>query len=339
MRVKCVDGASVLDAPDPVADAPQPIRTMNSFPRLTVDPRGRVWLAFRHRQEAVWGNQSTQVVGGIWVEYVSVLAGRRWGLPTPLPRSDGLLDNRPALAATGDGPLLVAYSSDGRMHREVDLTPELQARYQPQGGTPAGVSNNDLFLAAVPAFAGADAAAEPSPARETPARIAAPPVHPDEAADIVRMRGYRLAAGGKTYRLLRGDFHRHTELSMNRRQRRHAPRTSGGTRHRRRRLRPGWATTITTAAAARSTPGGLPRRPPTSTTGLTWLATLFTYERARRATRTGTAMSCFPAGATLPPDRQDGGRRRAYGDVHDYLKEHGGPALARPRAWGPTAAT
>ncbi len=215
VRVKCVDGESVLNAPDPVADAPQPLRTMNSFPRLAVDPRGRVWLAFRHRQEAVWGNQSTQVVGGIWVEFVSVLAGPRWGRPTPLPRSDGLLDNRPALVAQGDGPLIVAYSSDGRMHREIDQTPDVQARYGPQGGTPPGVYNNDLFLAAVPAVAGLGAVeAVPTPAQSAMGQAFAPPVHPDEAADVARMRAYRLTAAGKTYRLLRGDFHRHTEVSM-----------------------------------------------------------------------------------------------------------------------------
>ena len=28
------------------------------------------------------------------------------------------------------------------------------------------------------------------------------------------MRNYRIEAGGKTYRLLRGDFHRHTEISQ-----------------------------------------------------------------------------------------------------------------------------
>ena len=40
-----------------------------------------------------------------------------------------------------------------------------------------------------------------------------PPVHADEPADVARMRGYRVQAGGKTYRLLRGEFHRHTEVS------------------------------------------------------------------------------------------------------------------------------
>ena len=30
---------------------------MNSFPRLACDRSGRIWLAFRHRQEAIWGNK------------------------------------------------------------------------------------------------------------------------------------------------------------------------------------------------------------------------------------------------------------------------------------------
>jgi hypothetical protein len=40
------------------------------------------------------------------------------------------------------------------------------------------------------------------------------PVHPNEDADVARMRNYRIEAGGKTYRFLRGDFHRHTEVSQ-----------------------------------------------------------------------------------------------------------------------------
>jgi hypothetical protein len=35
----------------------------------------------------------------------------------------------------------------------------------------------------------------------------------DEAEAVKRMRAYRVEAGGKKYRLLRGEFHRHTEIS------------------------------------------------------------------------------------------------------------------------------
>ena len=149
VRVRCVDGDEVLDAPDPVAEAPAQVRSMNGFPRLACDARGRVWLALRHRQEAVWGNNTVMVVGGVWIEYVTSLGGPSWEPLRPLTRSDGLLDNRPALVAEGEGPLLVVYNSDGRLHREVELTPELAAKYYTHSGTPPGVVNNDLFLAAV----------------------------------------------------------------------------------------------------------------------------------------------------------------------------------------------
>ena len=76
VRVRCVDGDRVLDAPDPVAEAGGPSRIMNSFPRLAVDRSGRIWLAYRHRQEAIWGNQAVMVVGGVWIEYVTTLAGQ-----------------------------------------------------------------------------------------------------------------------------------------------------------------------------------------------------------------------------------------------------------------------
>src|SRR5262249_33537189 len=40
-----------------------------------------------------------------------------------------------------------------------------------------------------------------------------PVVHPQETADVARMRGHRIAMGGKKLRLLRGEVHRHTEFS------------------------------------------------------------------------------------------------------------------------------
>jgi hypothetical protein len=211
VRVRCLDGDQLLDAPDPVAESAAPDRLMNSFPRLACDARGRVWLAFRHRQEAIWGQQSVMVVGGVWVEHVTSLGGGSWEPPLPLPRSDGLLDNRPALVTQGDGPLLVAYNSDGRLHREVEFKGDLAWKYYSHSGTPPEVVNNDLFLAAVTAPTGA---ADPATIRAVPQELAPAVVHADEAADVARMRNHRIVAGGKTYRFFRGDFHRHTEISQ-----------------------------------------------------------------------------------------------------------------------------
>ena len=215
VRARVVDGDRVLDAPDPlVSTAPTaPIRAMNGFPRLATDTAGRVWLAFRHRQEAIWGNNAVMVVGGVWVEYVTALAGPAWTTPQPVPNSDGLLDNRPAFVPRGsDSPLLI-YSSDGRLRREVEHSPELTLRYYSHSGTPPGVVNNDLFAAAPSAPKGSG---EPtlSPIVTTAHDERSAVVHGDEPGDVARMRTHRVEAGGKTYRLLRGDFHRHTEVSQ-----------------------------------------------------------------------------------------------------------------------------
>jgi hypothetical protein len=218
VRVRCLDGERMLDAPDPVATAPESLHTLNSFPRLASDRSGRIWLAFRHRQEAIWGNNAVLVAGGVWVEYVTALAGKTWDPPRFVPRSDGLLDNRPALVAPGDGPLLMAYSTDGRLRRELEFTPELSRRYWAQSGTPggpSGVFNEDLQIAALtPASKAQTVEPALSPTSSRAGKEDVPPVHTNEAADVARLRDYRIQEGGKTYRLLRGDFHRHTEISQ-----------------------------------------------------------------------------------------------------------------------------
>src|SRR5260370_28408615 len=51
-----------------------------------------------------------------------------------------------------------------------------------------------------------------APFREPPAEDANP-VHPNEPANVAAIRGYRYSVGAKSYRILRGDLHRHTDIS------------------------------------------------------------------------------------------------------------------------------
>ncbi|SIO25894.1 hypothetical protein SAMN05444166_3296 [Singulisphaera sp. GP187] len=216
VRVRCVDGDRVLDAPDPLANAADELRPMNSYPRISLDRDGRIWLAFRHRQESIWGGPAVMVVGALWVEHVTALAGKAWEPPLPLSRSDGLLDHRPALVAPSDGPLLAFYSSDGRLRREVEFNPELNRKFWTHQGTPSGADsafNEDLQVAALTPLS-KGGSVDPTPTDRVAAEDETPDVHPDESADVSRMRDHRIQAGGKTYRLIRGDFHRHTEISM-----------------------------------------------------------------------------------------------------------------------------
>jgi hypothetical protein len=191
VRVRCVDGERVLEAPDPTAAAPLPLQAMNSVPRIAADRSGRIWLAYRHRQEA-----RASAVGGAWVGQVTSLAGKQWAEPALLAGSDGMLDNRAALVAGGDGRLLIVYDGDSRYSHDSDAV------------------DHGLHVAALvpPTSPGQGS----DPALSGPVRDpidTAPPLHPTEAADIARMRAHRITLGGKTYQLLRGEFHRHTEIS------------------------------------------------------------------------------------------------------------------------------
>ena len=118
-RVVCVEGDKILDTGDPAsAAATEQDRSMNSYPRLTVDSSGRPHLLYRHRQENNWRGSPVRVVGAVWYEYLTSRVGDSWSPPRPMPRSDNLLDNRPALVPTAAGPVLAFYSTDGRMHDE-----------------------------------------------------------------------------------------------------------------------------------------------------------------------------------------------------------------------------
>jgi hypothetical protein len=190
VRVRCVDGNRLLDAPDPVAGASVALQAMNSFPRIAADRSGRIWLVYRHRQEA-----RNSGVGGAWVGQVTSLSGKEWAVPAVLAGSDGMLDNRAAIVMPNDGPPLAFYDGDGRYTHDGDTVDHglhvaaLTYPSRPRGGDPALTE-------------------APRDPIET-----APPLHPTEAADIARLRGHRIALGGKNYQLLRGEFHRHTEIS------------------------------------------------------------------------------------------------------------------------------
>ncbi|MGH9665165.1 MAG: hypothetical protein ACRD9L_12135, partial [Bryobacteraceae bacterium] len=173
----------------------------NTMPRLHIDPSGRIWIAFRS-SFPVWWNP----VGTVWTEYVSSYDGKAWTGPIYLSHSGNTLDNRPALVSTG-GELLVVGSSDGRrdfqrIQREQTKTPNNIGTWQ------RDPYNNDLYastvsLAPAPGPVRAVETARPEAAGPTPAVKA-------ERAAIAAMHSYRLDG----LRLLRGDFHRHSEISM-----------------------------------------------------------------------------------------------------------------------------
>ena len=188
LEVKCLAGDKMMR---PVGDLEKAVqgaglRRSKSLPRLAADRAGGMWLLFRH-------HPLRQGNGEAWQGYAVRHDGKDWSAPRLLPYSTNLLDNRPALATHGKGVLAV-YSGDART-------------------STANRKQDDLFAAVLPGSAARPATLEADPPAP---KATLAPVHKNEAADVARMRAHRVKVGGKTLRLLRGEFHRHTEYSAHR---------------------------------------------------------------------------------------------------------------------------
>lgn len=99
------------NAPAANAGVPQRVQTgiAPSYPRLAVDAAGHVYLAFRGKPGSNW----RVAVGSVWNEYITRLDAAGWSEAAWVPRSNNILDNRPAITAAGDG-IMMAFSGDGR---------------------------------------------------------------------------------------------------------------------------------------------------------------------------------------------------------------------------------
>lgn len=200
-RAQQAAGGSLLQPNPELARNRAPHRTalppplpLNSFPRLAVDPAGVVYLGFR---SALGPERSP--VGTVWSESVAWYDGARWRTTLAVPHTDAWLDNRPALVPLGPGHLLLVASSD---HRQSAT---------PAGARRAAAIHMDLYAAELQL----DVKPQPAQLTALPVETVAPPdpeVKP-ELEQVARMRSYRAEIAGQSYQLLRGEFHRHTEIS------------------------------------------------------------------------------------------------------------------------------
>ena len=175
-----------------------PVSPKNSSPRLHIDASGRIWLAARSPHPITWNP-----LGTVWSEYIASYDGATWTGPVFIGNSDNVLDNRPALVSLKAGELTVIGSSDSR--RNFQLAGIARPR---QTGAIEDPYNNDLYmnrmtLPAAGAVKVSDAGAAVVAGLNTEDKA--------EQASIAKMRAARIA--GK-YRVVRGEFHRHSEVSM-----------------------------------------------------------------------------------------------------------------------------
>lgn len=180
----------------------KPVRTRESifkeknryayYPRLAAGPDGRLYLAFLQHDYLPDQALSYQT---IWSAYLTVSDGDRWTSPVRLVGSDGYRHAAPVICPLPKGGVAVASAGDGRASRprqQCELAQKVRLGTLVLPGTGSLPTLGEPVPTDIPA---------------PPATVAA------ERAAVQRVRDYRVTAGGTAYRILRGDFHRHTTFS------------------------------------------------------------------------------------------------------------------------------
>jgi hypothetical protein len=174
---------------------PEALQTYNDFPVLYPDAAGRVWLYFRHRTLRIADVPSDAPAHrASWEIWGTTLEGDRWSAPLHIPFARFRQDARWGLASDGKGNVWAAWPTDNRDYEEFLF------------------EHADVYAAKLPALD--SAASAPKLVVRRDEEIPAFPIHLEEEKELAAIRGYAIQSEGKTYRIYRGDTHRHSEISM-----------------------------------------------------------------------------------------------------------------------------
>ncbi|MBI3693321.1 MAG: hypothetical protein HY238_00565 [Acidobacteria bacterium] len=159
-------------------------------PHVFSDGLGSVWVAAKVRGA---GGDGAGRPRYYWEYWITRLAGNDWLKAIPLPNSKGRPSTRISGALSAENSLWLAWPTDNRRpanyHRPI---------------------RQQVYAGMLSAPARQESVALREPEAES---IQAKTGHADEAADVRAIRSYTATLGGRKFRILRGDFHRHTELS------------------------------------------------------------------------------------------------------------------------------
>lgn len=195
VKVAAFQDGKVLAAPsiDAALEGVEPKITAMSG--VVADAEGRLWLRFRKI------NRGTINARGqfrrYWTENVTHLTANGWTHAQQLPASSGRISVFSRSVAAKDGGLLIAYNGDQR---------EIDNPHQP--------IHDRALVAVLPKTddaVGSPQLNEYAPP-EPPANL--PTLDPEaERADVAAARKHRVRVGDADLQIVRGDLHRHTEMS------------------------------------------------------------------------------------------------------------------------------
>jgi hypothetical protein len=199
VKVACYRDGKLLAAPDvqkSLAEADDPALAVeeSAMPSLASGKDGRIWLRFRHlifaRRQRPRGQKG-------WVESVTTLSPKGWTKAHDLAASTGRISVFSRILPVDDGSLWVAYSSDARdprnFHRPIQDVALI---------TNVPAPSAEIGVPQLAAYQ------PPDPPAGMPAWNVS-----REARQVERIRAHRVSIGGVPHRIVRGDLHRHTEMS------------------------------------------------------------------------------------------------------------------------------
>jgi hypothetical protein len=180
---------------------PSSYETFAELPVLAADGRGRVWAIVRMRTIGRYNPPERESRGLLpyWTTMATMFDGRGWSEPVRIPYSDGRTDQRAAVTADSNGDLWVGVPGDGWSVPRGDArfgVYDLHVGKIETERTAAGVPDTEFLIGST--------------------GLSAPATVPDAepSLEVPVWKTYRMEAGGKSYRVVWGDLHRHTDLSF-----------------------------------------------------------------------------------------------------------------------------
>ncbi len=222
------NGKWMQPASDPESAVPERYNRFVENPKLMCDGSGRMWLRLQVRTSTTNNRSDFWSAGGRWHEFLTAYEGDRWRAAAPLAdsstRPDGAFEMAPAAQGVwavwaNDNRLFPASTGRGGRGGEGRKGGRKGGgRKGGQAGSAGGVNPNlrhyDIeFARGDYPGAGAVTPAAPVLTAYEESMAGEAPLHPHEREDVAQIRGYRMQGPEGELRILRGDFHRHTEIS------------------------------------------------------------------------------------------------------------------------------
>jgi hypothetical protein len=196
VKVACWQGEKVWAAPDLALSLPQGTRSRPSgSAELATGSDGRLWLRFRHLIQGRQRRPGRFTRG--WTENVTYLTKDGWNAVDSMAGSAGRISVFSRILPAVDGSLWIGFSGDARAarnyHRPIQDTALIANVKKP---------DDDVLIPVLSEYT----------APQPPAAIAQWNSS-QENRELDAIRSYRVNIDGKPHQIVRGDLHRHTELS------------------------------------------------------------------------------------------------------------------------------